>query len=75
MSRIGKKPITLPDKVKFSVSGAGAIHVEGPKGKLDWTLPRAIKARVEGSTVLLDRKDETRQVRALHGLSLSLIHI
>jgi large subunit ribosomal protein L6 len=73
MSRIGKKPITLPDKVKLNVSGAGAVHVEGPKGKLEWTLPEAIKARVEGTTVTLDRKNETRQVRALHGLSRSLL--
>jgi large subunit ribosomal protein L6 len=72
MSRIGKKPITLPAKVKLNVSGAD-IHVEGPKGKLSWTLPPAIKARVEGSDVIFDRKDETRQVRALHGLSRSLV--
>jgi large subunit ribosomal protein L6 len=73
MSRIGKKPITLPDKVKLNVSGAGSIHVEGPKGKLSWTLPPAIKARVEGTNVIFDRADETRQVRALHGLSRSLV--
>jgi len=73
MSRIGKKPITLPDKVKLNVAGAGAIHVEGPKGKLSWTLPPAIKARVEGTSVIFDRQDETRQVRALHGLSRALV--
>jgi len=73
MSRIGKKPITLPDKVKLNVSGTGAIQVEGPKGKLSWTLPPAIKARVEGTSVIFDRADETRQVRALHGLSRSLV--
>jgi len=73
MSRIGKKPITLPDKVKLNVSDAGSIHVEGPKGKLTWTLPLAIKARVEGTSVIFDRANETRQVRALHGLSRSLV--
>ena len=73
MSRIGKKPITLPDKVKLNVSGAGAVNVEGPKGKLSWTLPPAIKARVEGASVIFDRKDETRQVRALPGLSRALV--
>jgi len=73
MSRIGKKPITLPDKVKLNVGGAGEVHVEGPKGKLSWTLPPAIKARVEGASVIFDRKDETRQVRALHGLSRALV--
>jgi len=73
MSRIGKKPITLPDKVKLNVTPAGGINVEGPKGKLTWTLPPAIKARVEGSSVIFDRQNETRQVRALHGLSRALV--
>jgi large subunit ribosomal protein L6 len=73
MSRIGKKPITLPDKVKLNVSAVGSVHVEGPKGKLSWTLPPAIKARVQGASVIFDRENETRQVRALHGLSRSLV--
>jgi len=73
MSRIGKKPITLPDKVKLNVGAAGLINVEGPKGKLSWTLPTSIKARVEGTNVIFDRASETRQVRALHGLSRSLV--
>ncbi|MEI4861402.1 50S ribosomal protein L6, partial [Klebsiella pneumoniae] len=45
-----------------------------PKGKLEWTLPRQIKLRVEGQEVLLDRTTETRAVKALHGLSRSLIN-
>jgi len=73
MSRIGKKPIEVPPKVKVDVGSEGAVTVEGPKGKLSWNLPEAVSARVEGSTVSLDRSDETRQVRALHGLSRALI--
>jgi large subunit ribosomal protein L6 len=73
MSRIGKKPITLPAKVKLNVGGAGDVQVEGPKGKLSWTLPPSIKAHVEGTDVILDRADETRQTRALHGLSRALL--
>ena len=73
MSRIGKKPIELPDKVKLSITGDGAVNVEGPKGKLDWTLPKQIKARVDGKQVLVERGSENRQVRALHGLSRALI--
>jgi len=73
MSRIGKKPIEVPPKVKVDVGSEGAVTVEGPKGKLSWNLPKAVSARVEGSTVSLDRSDETRQVRALHGLSRALI--
>ena len=74
MSRIGKKAIELPAKVKLNVSGDGAISVEGPKGKLGWTLPKQIKARIEGTQVTLDRSSEDRKVRALHGLSRALIN-
>jgi large subunit ribosomal protein L6 len=73
MSRIGKKPIELPAKVQVNVSSAGAVTVEGPKGKLSWTLPKAVRLKSEGSTVTLDREGETRQVRALHGLSRALV--
>ncbi len=73
MSRIGKKPIELPAQVKVSFGDTGAVNVEGPKGKLAWTLPKLIKGRVEGNTVTVDRENETRQVRALHGLSRSLV--
>jgi large subunit ribosomal protein L6 len=73
MSRIGKKPIELPAKVKVNVGAEGAVTVEGPKGKLSWNLPKAVRARVEGSSVSLDRDGEPRQVKALHGLSRALI--
>ena len=74
MSRIGKKAIELPAKVKLNVSADGAVSVEGPKGTLGWTLPKQIKARIEGTQVTLDRSSEDRKVRALHGLSRALIN-
>jgi len=73
MSRIGKKPIELPAKVKVNVGSEGAVTVEGPKGKLSWTLPKAVRLKTEGNTVTLDREGETRQVKALHGLSRALL--
>jgi len=73
MSRIGNKLIDIPPKVKLSVSGEGEVSVEGPKGKLQWTLPKRIKASVKENRVQVERSDEARQVRALHGLSRSLI--
>src|SRR6187431_2135610 len=63
MSRIGKKVIDLPAKVKVNVSSEGAISVEGPKGKLDWTLPKQIQARIEGAQVTIERSSEDRKVR------------
>ena len=74
MSRIGQKPIPVPDKVKCSVSGDGAVTVAGPKGKLSWTLPKQIAARVEGNQLTVQRNSEERKVRALHGLSRALVN-
>jgi large subunit ribosomal protein L6 len=73
MSRIGRKPIEVPAKVKVNVGAEGAVTVEGPKGKLSWTLPKAVRARVDGGSISLDRDGETRQIRALHGLSRALL--
>jgi large subunit ribosomal protein L6 len=73
MSRIGIKKITLPAKVKVAVTPGGAVNVEGPKGKLEWTLPAGISAQVEGTEVSLSRAGESRQVKALHGLSRALV--
>ena len=74
MSRIGNKAVEIPAKVKVNIDGGGLIAVEGPKGKLNWTLPRGIKANVADNRVSLVRDAETRSVKALHGLSRSLIN-
>jgi large subunit ribosomal protein L6 len=74
MSRIGRKSIQIPDKVKLDVSEAGDVTVEGPKGRLQWSLPRQISLKVEGKEASLSRSAETRSVKALHGLSRSLIN-
>jgi large subunit ribosomal protein L6 len=74
MSRIGNKAVEIPAKVKVNIDGSGKVAVEGPKGKLDWTLPRNIKASVADNRVSLVREAETRSVKALHGLSRALIN-
>src|SRR5213075_3569414 len=74
MSRIGNKSIALPDKVKVNVGNDGAVAVEGPKGKLNWKLPRDISAKVENDHISLARAAETRSVKALHGLSRALVN-
>jgi large subunit ribosomal protein L6 len=74
MSRIGRKPIPVPQGVKVAVdSGAGVVRVEGPKGKLSHTLPSGISVKAEAAVVTVDRSSDNRNVRALHGLSRSLI--
>jgi large subunit ribosomal protein L6 len=73
MSRIGKQPITIPAKVKVEVKGQ-KVHVEGPKGKLDWELPNRTTLKIDGATALVTRQGEDAQTRALHGLSRALVN-
>jgi len=74
MSRIGNKIVEIPDKVKVNIGADGAVAVEGPKGKLSWNLPRNIKGSVQDNRISIAREAETRSVRALHGLSRSLVN-
>jgi large subunit ribosomal protein L6 len=74
MSRIGNKTVEIPDNVKVNIGERGEVSVEGPKGKMRWTLPHAIKASIQDNRVSLAREAETRSVKALHGLSRSLVH-
>jgi len=73
MSRIGKQPIAIPAKVKVEVKGQ-KVHVEGPRGKLDWELPRRTAAKIDGTNVVVTRQGEDAQARALHGLSRALLN-
>jgi large subunit ribosomal protein L6 len=74
MSRIGNKAVEIPDKVKVNVDQEGSVSVEGPKGKLEWKLPRQIRASVQDNQVSVVREAESRNVKALHGLSRSLVY-
>lgn len=73
MSRVGLKPISLPEKVAVKLDGR-TVTVEGPKGKLDLTLPDGISLKTEDGNVVVSRASELRQHRALHGTARSLIH-
>lgn len=73
MSRVGKQPISLPDKVKLNLGADRAVQVEGPKGKLSYTLPEGITLQQEGNIVSLNRLSEERRVKALHGTAQRLI--
>jgi large subunit ribosomal protein L6 len=74
MSRIGNKAVDIPDKVKVNIDNDGGIAVEGPKGKLNWKLPRDISAKVDNNKVTVARSAETRSAKALHGLSRALLN-
>ena len=73
MSRIGKKEISLPEKVKVTVADGGAVLVEGPKGKLEWTLPKGVVAKIDEKSVTIASESENRSARAMHGLSRALV--
>ena len=73
MSRIGKQPIAIPPKVKVEVKGQ-QVFIEGPKGKLNWLLPRNTAVKVDNGKVVVSRQGDTAEVKALHGLSRALVN-
>lgn len=73
MSRIGKQPIEIPPKVKVEVKGQ-QVFVEGPKGKLNWQLPRRTSLKVDSGKIVVSRQGEDDQAKALHGLSRALVN-
>jgi large subunit ribosomal protein L6 len=73
MSRIGRAPITVPSGVDVTISD-GHLTVKGPKGTLQRDLPGAITVRQDGEALLVERPNDERQNRALHGLVRSLVN-
>jgi len=73
MSRVGLKPITLPEKVAVKVDG-NTVNVEGPKGKLDFAVPAGISLKAEDGSVIVSRATEQREHRALHGTVRSIVN-
>ena len=73
MSRIGRSPIPLPAGVEVTLDGR-RVAVKGPKGTLERELPPDMTVRQEDGVLLVDRPDDERQHRALHGLTRSLLN-
>jgi large subunit ribosomal protein L6 len=72
MSRIGRKPIEIPDGVEIDVQ-PGEVKVKGPKGELSQRLAREMKVSVDDATLTVERPTDRGEHRALHGLTRSLI--
>ena len=68
MSRIGRKPISIPSGVEIKVD-RDQVSVKGPLGKLNWSLYPGIQAQVEGGTVSLTRESDSVKLKAMHGLT------
>ena len=73
MSRVGRAPITVPSGVDVSIAGSH-ITVKGPKGTLERDIPGEITVRQDEGVLLVERPNDERQNRALHGLVRSLVN-
>ncbi|MFG0248272.1 MAG: 50S ribosomal protein L6 [Phycisphaeraceae bacterium JB051] len=72
MSRVGKQPITIPSGVKVNVNGC-EVNIEGKNGKLSFTHKPQIAVAVDGDTINVTRDNDSRESKALHGLTRSLV--
>ncbi|HZT95374.1 MAG TPA: 50S ribosomal protein L6 [Chloroflexota bacterium] len=72
MSRIGRKPIAIPGGVELTQEN-GAVRVRGPRGELSQSVPASIRIRVEDGLAEVVRENDEAEVRALHGLTRSLL--
>ncbi|MCP3167201.1 50S ribosomal protein L6 [Myxococcus qinghaiensis] len=72
MSRIGKLAIKLGDKTKAIVAGQ-QVNFEGPKGKLSVKLPARVKVEIKDGQVSVQREDDSREARSLHGLTRTIL--
>lgn len=74
MSRIGREPITVPAGVEIKVDENNRISVKGPKGALEYTMPSTMQVEIDNGVLHVKRTAETKENRALHGLTRSLVH-
>ena len=72
MSRIGKNPIAIPAGVDVTIDGQN-VSVKGPKGTLSHVVAEPITAKIEDGQVVVERPNDERTSRSLHGLSRTLI--
>ena len=73
MSRIGRMPVASPAGVDVKVDANNVVTVKGPKGTLSETIHPNIKVNIDGAVLTVERPDDEKQNRSLHGLSRSLI--
>lgn len=73
MSRVGRAPIAVPSGVEVNLAGQ-SVRVQGPRGTLERTVPSGITVRQDDGTLVVERPDDERRHRALHGLVRSLVN-
>ena len=74
MSRIGKRPVILPAGVEVKVNEGNLVTVKGPKGELQEQISKLIKVEIKDGVLSVNRDSDTKEARAAHGLSRTLIN-
>ena len=74
MSRIGRMPIAIPAGVTVEIAEINKVTVKGPKGTLERVLPAEMEIKQEGEEILVNRPNDLKKMRSLHGLTRTLIH-
>ena len=74
MSRIGREPITVPAGVTVTVEAGNAVTVKGPLGELKQSFSPAITIAQDGATINVTRPNDEKEIRALHGLTRTLLN-
>ena len=74
MSRIGKMPIAIPAGVTVEVAENNKVTVKGPKGTLSRVLAPELNIKVEGAEVVVERPNDLKRIKSLHGLTRTLIN-
>ncbi len=73
MSRIGKMPVVIPAGVSVELKDGNTLSVKGPKGTLERTLPQEMTIEVKEGEIIVSRPNDLKRIKALHGLTRSLI--
>lgn len=73
MSRIGRMPVTVPAGVTVTIADGNVVTVKGPKGTLERALAPELTIKLEGTEVIVTRPNDIKRIKALHGLTRSLI--
>ena len=74
MSRIGKMPIAIPSGVTVNMAENNTVTVKGPKGELTRTLPAVLTIKQEDGNIVVERPNDEKETKALHGLTRSLLN-
>lgn len=74
MSRIGRKPVTIPANVQVTINNGNYAVVKGPKGQLEQQLSNIIDIEISGSEILVTRSSDDKEYRSLHGLTRTLLN-